>query len=173
MAPVVRRTWSLRGQTPTLFQRARHREKVSLAAALWLSSDGEPRRLSYRSLTDGYFNNIAVAAFLDDLVRQTDRPLTVVWDGGMMHKGEPIRNLLVRHRRLRLERLPPYAPMLNPVEQLWSWLKHGRLCNFAPLNAKDLQQAIHRELHSAQRDKNRIRSLWRACRLAPERTLLF
>lgn len=173
MAPLVRRTWALRGQTPLLLQRSRHREKISLAAALWLSGDGEPRRLSYRSLTDGYFNNLAVAAFLDDLVEQTDRPLTVVWDGGTMHKGEPIRNLLARRRgQLQLERLPPYAPMLNPVEQLWSWLKHGRLCNFAPLTAQDLHRAIRHELHCAQRTKSRIQSLWLACDLAPERTLL-
>ena len=34
-----------------------------------------------------------------------------------MHKGDPIRDLLSHFAgRLDLERLPPYAPMLNPVE---------------------------------------------------------
>jgi transposase len=171
MAPLVRRTWAPRGQTPSLRQRGRHREKVSLTAALWLSCDGEPERLSYRSLADAHFNNVAVAAFLNELMSQTDKPLTVVWDGGNMHRGDPIRDLLTHHRgRLRLERLPPYAPMLNPVEQLWSWLKYGRLCNFAPENLATMRQAIHRELRSAQRDRNRLQSLWKACDLA---TLLF
>lgn len=174
MAPLVRRTWAKRGQTPTLLQRGKHREKVSLVAALWLSSEGEPERLSYRSLADDYFNNVAVAEFLGELVSQTRKPLTVVWDGGNMHKGEPIRNLLSRHQgRLQLERLPSYAPMLNPIEQLWSWLKYGRLCNFAPENLPKLHQAIHRELRSAQRDQRRIQSIWKACELAPSRTLLF
>src|SRR4030042_3489790 len=40
MAPLVRRTWAVRGQPPVLVQRAGPREKVSVAAALWLS----PRR---------------------------------------------------------------------------------------------------------------------------------
>jgi hypothetical protein len=174
MAPLVRRTWAPRGQTPTLLQRGRHREKVSLAAALWLSSDGEPERLTYRSLANDYFDNVAVVGFLEKLVSQTRKPLTVVWDGGTMHKGEPIRQLLSRHQgRLHLERLPSYAPMLNPIEQLWSWLKYGRLSNFAPVNLTDLQGAIRRELHSAQRDRNRIQSIWKACELAPPRTLLF
>lgn len=174
MAPLSRRTWAKRGRTPTLFQRGRHREKVSLAAALWLSSEGEPVRLSYRSLADGYFNNVSVASFLDDLMAQTRKSLTVVWDGGNMHKGDPIRELLSRQGgRLQLERLPSYAPTLNPVEQLWSWLKYGRLCNFAPESLSKLHQAIHRELRSAQRDRNRIRALWSACELAPSRTLLF
>ena len=37
MAPLVRRTWAPRGQTPELAQRSGHREKVSVAAALGLS----------------------------------------------------------------------------------------------------------------------------------------
>lgn len=173
MAPLVRRTWALRGQTPDLLQRGRHREKVSLAAALWLSHEGEPQRLSYRSLADDYFNNVAIAEFLEALASQTEKPLTVVWDGGNMHKGDPIRDVLVRHRgRLHLERLPPYAPMLNPIEQLWSWLKYSRLCNFAPETLSTLHQAIHRELRSAQRTQSRIQSIWNACELAPTATLL-
>jgi transposase len=38
-----------------------------------------------------------------------------------------IREFLRRNTRLRLERLPAYAPDLNPVEFVWSWLKWGRL----------------------------------------------
>ena len=37
MAPLVKRTWALRGHRPVLFQKGKHREKVSLATALWLS----------------------------------------------------------------------------------------------------------------------------------------
>src|SRR5262249_56141343 len=40
LAPVVRRSWAPRGQTPILYQRGRAREKVSMIAALTLS----PRR---------------------------------------------------------------------------------------------------------------------------------
>lgn len=167
MAPLTRRTWAPRGCTPRLLQRGRHREKVSLAAALWLSFEGEPAGLSYRSIADGHFNNVAVAAFLDDLMLQTRRPITVVWDNGNMHRGEPIRELLACHGgRLHLERLPPYAPTLNPVEHLWSWLKYGRLCNFAPVDLATLHQAIQRELRKAQRSERRLESLWTACDLS-------
>ena len=136
-----------------------------------MDSHGQPERLSYRTLVDDYFNNVAVAAFLDDLMAQAPRTVTVVWDGGNMHKGDPIRDLLKRHgRRLRLERLPTYAPTLNPVEQLWSWLKYGRLCNYAAENLQSLCRAAHRELRSAQRTQSRLHALWNACELA---TLLF
>ena len=166
MSPLTRRTWALKGATPELFQRGRHREKISLAGALWLSSSGEPWRLSYQTIYDGHFNNVAVASFLTRLLTQTDRPVTVVWDGGNMHKGDPIRELLALHRgRLQLERLPSYAPMLNPVEQLWSWLKYGRLCNYAPVTLDELQLAIDRELRKAQRSTRRLQSIWNACAL--------
>ena len=37
MAPLVRRSWAPQGQPSLLPQKAAHREKVSVAAALWLN----------------------------------------------------------------------------------------------------------------------------------------
>jgi hypothetical protein len=37
MAPLARRTWSPRGRTPEQEQKSGTREKVSIAAAVWLS----------------------------------------------------------------------------------------------------------------------------------------
>jgi transposase len=34
--------------------------------------------------------------------------------------------------RIQLHFLPGYAPELNPVEFLWSWLKRHALANFCP-----------------------------------------
>ena len=43
-----------------------------------------------------------------------------------MHKGDPIQRLQDHFAdRLCLEGLPPWAPMLNPVEPLWGWLKYA------------------------------------------------
>ena len=167
MSPLVRRTWAPRGHRPVLYQRGRHREKVSLAAALWLSPQGDPERVSYRLLSDSHFNNEAVAAFLTDLIGMSDQPVTVIWDGGNMHRGQPIRDLLTRERgRVHLERLPAYAPMLNPVEQLWSWLKYSRLCNYAPHNVGELHGRAQKELNGIRRSRKRMRSFWNACDLS-------
>jgi len=58
-----------------------------------------------------------------------------------MHKGEPIDSLAAHFAdRLSLERLPPFAPMLNPAEPLWSWLKWERLSNFAALDVLTRQE---------------------------------
>src|SRR5207249_4750419 len=78
MAPLVRRTWAPRGQTPVLRQRGKHRERVSVAAALWVS----PHHLGlvFRTLVNDYFNNHRSAAFLEVLMREIPGRLIVIWD---------------------------------------------------------------------------------------------
>ena len=174
MAPLVRRTWALRGTRPTLHQRGKHREKVSVAAALWWAPDC-PKRLGlvFEILTNDYFNNHRSAAFLELLMREIPSKIIVLWDGGSMHKGDPIREAVQRFQpRLSLERLPPYAPMLNPVEPLWSWLKYSRLCNYAPPNARELQKIVARELATIREDPDFLKAMWHASDLPIPRALL-
>jgi transposase len=177
MAPLVRRTWSPCGHRPVLKQRGRHREKVSVAGALWWAPwrtwDEGPLGLVYQTLTDSYFNNERSAAFLEQLMRDIPEGLTVVWDGGQMHKGDPIRQAVERFRpRLVLERLPAYAPMLNPVEPLWSWLKGSRLCNAAPANAVELNRGVRRALNAVRNNPAFLRSVWQGSDLPLPRALL-
>jgi transposase len=173
MAPLVRRAWAPRGQTPVLQQRGKHREKVSVAAALWLPPGRDRLGLSFRTLVDAYFNNARVAPFLEALLDELGGRLVVVWDGGNMHKGDPIKELLGRvGDRLGLERFPPYAPMLDPVEPVWGWLKYGRLCNFAPRDAAHLNEEVVAELTALSKDQRLLRQLSHASDLPLPRTLL-
>lgn len=173
MAPLLRRTWALRGQTPKLVQHGGPRHKVSLAAALWLPPRRDRLGLFHRELVNAYFNNTQVVVFLEDFLTHHQGRWVVVWDGGPMHKGDPIRELLDRQRdRLTLERLPPYAPMLNPVEFLWGWLKYDRLCNFAPHDVTELHQVATGELRIIEPNQRRLRNLFKASELPLPRTLL-
>jgi hypothetical protein len=163
MAPLVRRTWALRGQTPQLLQRGKHREKVSLAIGLWLSPQRDRLGLIYRTLVNAYFNNQHVAGFLELLLREVPGRVVVLWDRGNMHKGDPIRSLVERFApRLCLELLPPWAPMLDPVEPIFSWLKYGRLCNFAPGNARELNKMVQAELDAIAHNQDSLRNFWHA-----------
>ena len=56
MAPLVRRTWTLRGQTPELAQEGGRRQKVSVAAALWLSPRRDRLGLFSRTLVNDSFD---------------------------------------------------------------------------------------------------------------------
>jgi hypothetical protein len=114
MAPLARRTWAPRGRTPGLVQKSGTREKVAVAAAVWLSPRRDRLGLYSHTLADGYFDSWHMAAFLEAMVKNLAGRFVVVWDGGPMHKGDPIRDLMSHFAdRLDLERLPPYAPMLN------------------------------------------------------------
>jgi transposase len=147
MAPLLRRSWALRGHPPKSTYKKRRREKVSVAAALWLSPLRHQLRLTYQTLVNGYFCNTEVAAFLGAVVPGLSDPVIVVWDGGPMHQGDPIRTLVEEWQgHLDIELLPPYASSLMPVEFVWRGLKYGRLCNFTPQGAEDLNEAVVREL---------------------------
>jgi putative transposase len=154
-------------------QKGRHREKVSVAAGLWLPPSLDRVGLWSRTLVNGSFDNARVAAALADAARALGNRVVVVWDGGGMHKGDPIRDLCGgRPWRFRFERLPPYAPMLNPVEPVWSWLKYGRWSNFAPRDAAHLNAVLAPELAALARDEDRLVNFFKASELPPPRKLL-
>ena len=157
-----------------LRQKANHREKVSVAAALWLSPQRDRLGLAFQTLVNGYFRNEEVADFLGYAVPALGGPVVVIWDRGTMHKGGPINDLVRDSRgQLELEPLPAHAWDLMPVEQLWSWLKYSRLCNFAPEGGRQLDEAVTRELDAIRDDQERLRSFFHASDLPLPRTLLW
>ena len=173
MAPLARRTWAPRGQTPELVQKSGTREKVSVAAALWLSPRRDLLGLYSQTLANDYFDNWYVAAFLEAMLQELTGRFVVVWDGGSMHKGDPIRTLVDHFaERLVLEMLPPYAPMLNPVEPLWSWLKWERRSNWGPRDAQELDARVIAELATVREDQAFLRNLFHASDLPLPRALL-
>jgi transposase len=173
MAPLVRRTWASRGQTPVLVQRSGRREKVSVAAAVCLSPRRKHLGLFFQTLVKDYYNNESSATFVELLVKRVRGPVVAVWDGGTMHKGDPIEKVLERlGPRLSLERLPPYAPELSPVEPLWSWLKYSRLDNFAPQDAYQLNEAVIAELSAIRGDQHLLKGFFHASQLPLPRALL-
>jgi len=156
-----------------MMQGAGRREKVSVAAALWLPPDRKSLRLSFQTLANQFFDPQYSALFLEALTHEVGGKVIVVWDGGPMHKGGPIREVLEHYsERLSLERLPPYAPQINPVEPVWSWLKHSRLCNYAPKSAVDLEGRVLAGLKQAAQDERLVKGFFLASELPPPRTLL-
>jgi putative transposase len=173
MAPLVRRSWAPRGHPPMMKQEAGRRQKVSVAAALWLPPLRDRLGLAYQTLVDGYFTNVEVAEFIGCAVEGLPGPVITIWDRGPMHKGNPIRELVDQSGgRLDIEPLPAHAPELMPVEQLWTWLKYDRLCNFAPENASQLNEVVVGELEAIRDDQRRLRNFFHASNLPLPRALL-
>lgn len=153
MAPVAR--------TPLLLQRARHRDKVSAAAALLLSPTRGHARLYAQTFPDTHVDTEVYSFFLRHVLRAVRGPLVLVHDRGNMHRGPAMRELCARCAdRLYVEQLPPYAPELNPVEYLWNWCKDKQLCNFAAHDVPELESAACGCLEHARHDQQRLRSFF-------------
>jgi transposase len=127
---VVRRTWSRCGQTPVLRHVGRNHKKVSAIAALCVSPDRREVRLYFQLLVDENFNSVAVLGFLQQLARHFDAPLLLLWDRAKIHRGLHTA-VFFDVMEWRQFHFPPYAPELNPVEYLWSYLKTNPLANLA------------------------------------------
>ena len=161
LAPLLRRTWAPRGQRPVSEQRASHRDKVSALAALTLSPIRGQPGLYFQTYPGEYIANADVALFLRQLLRHLRGQVVLLCDQGTMHKGDPIWAVIGDYAsRLTMAYLPPYAPDLNPVEWLWSWLKYSRLANYTAPGVAELDEAARRELGAALRSPQLLHSFF-------------
>lgn len=161
MAPLLRRTWSPRGHTPVLYQKTRHHRKVSVIAALW-SGPGTLRfSLYFRLHPDANINSVVVVSFLRCLLKEVSGTLLIVWDRFQPHRSQAVQKLLTGTDRLHVEFFPPYAPELNPVENVWSYTKMNPLANFTALDSDSLAATSRRALRSLQYNKDLLRSFFK------------
>ena len=169
--PLCRRSWAPKGRTPVLPVRGRHREKVNVIGALTVSPQARRLGLYFATDAEHTYNSLNVIRFLMDLLRQLPDKVIVIWDGASTHQGHLMREFLAMHPRLTLRRLPPYCPMLNPMESVWGWLKYGKLANFAPNDAEEIDEWAIEYLIELQHDRKLLRSLWKGSELPfPQRT---
>jgi transposase len=68
--------------------------------------------------------------------------------------------------RIELERLPAYAPELNPVEYLWANLKHHEMANFCPTNFQELSAFAKKKLARIRRRPKIVRACWKLSQLS-------
>lgn len=158
MAPLVRRSWAPRGRTPILYQTTRSREKVSIIAALAVSPKRRRVGLYFSLSPNANVTASWLVAFVRDLARHLQNPITLIWDRLPAHRGRTIRRFLERRKRCRVVFLPPYAPELNPVESFWSYLKTNPLANLAAPDAEHLSRLAHRQARTVQQRQALLRS---------------
>jgi transposase len=172
MMPLVRRSLAPRGQPLVLKHKAKHRQKVSVAAALTVSPVAGRAGMYFRTYPDSFVDAEKSASFVRQLLRHLRGQVIVVWDKGNMHKGPHIRKLLSDFPRLSLEPLPSYAPDLNAVEHLWSYGKYGKLSNYAALDVPELNRRVTAVLRATQKNRPLLHGFFDLAQLPfPERPL--
>jgi len=142
LLPAAVRTYAPCGHTPILqvFQTYDH---------LSVMSGITPHGWLFTMIRDEALNGLDSVHFLKHLLCQTDSKLLVIWDGSSIHRNQYIQDYLANGatKQIHLERLPAYAPDLNPDEGVWNHLKYVELKNMC---CSDLNH-LRRELNLAIR----------------------
>lgn len=161
MAPLVRRTWAQCGVTPILYQRTRSHEKVSAIAALCVAPTRDRVQLYFRLHPNKNVNADIAIAFLRCLLRKLQAPIVLVWDRLLAHRSLKVKTFIQGEPRLNVFHFPPYAPELNPVEAVWSYLKMNPMANYAAYELDTLTITSRRHARSLQRKPPLLRSFLR------------
>lgn len=66
---------------------------------------------------------------------------------------------------IQLERLPAYAPELNPVEYIWAYLKKHALANFCAHDLDHLSDTARRKLKFMQQRPKLVAAFWKQAEL--------
>ncbi len=154
LIPTVRRTWSLVGQTPIIRYRY-DRARISVIGGLSISP--KRRRLGlYFRLHDKNISHDEVHDFLWYLLKHLRGDVIVIWDGARIHHRKGLQTLCRRYPRLHLEKLPAYAPELNPIEATWHSVKLP-LANGQPDTIPQLGRTLLASLRTARASQRVLR----------------
>ena len=152
------RTWAPCGQTPILRSKLT-RDHLSVITAL--SEAGKVYSLTQPQAFDGP----GIVRFLKHLLAQIPGKLLVIWDGLPAHRGQAIKDFLAAGaaKRLHLERLPAYAPELNPDEGVWNLLKRRELKNRCCHDVDELRWELGLAIRRLRRTVDRLVACFRQC----------
>jgi transposase len=137
LLPAAVRTYAPRGRPPIL-RVPLSRDHLSVISAI------RPDGGLFLMAQERALNSVDVARFLRHLLQVIPDPLPVIWDGGPIHRGQPVKDLVaaVGPDRLLVERLPACAPELNPDEGIWNYLKRVELRNSCCRSLRHLRDAL-------------------------------
>ena len=100
-----------------------------------------------------------VVRFLKHLMRHIPGKLAIVWDGATIHRSTVVKAFLASGatKRILLERLPGYAPELNPDEGIWNYLKRVELKNVACPDVAHLRDELRKDIDRLRHKTSVIR----------------
>jgi transposase len=102
-----------------------------------------------------------IAPFLDHLYNKLHGHINLVWDSIKIHTAEPVNIFLALHPAMKTFFFPPFAPELNPVDNVWGYIKYNRLANFCPYDLVELRKHVRAELFRIQKRPDLLESMFR------------
>lgn len=158
------RTYAPKGETPQLYCDAKNKQYVSISGVI------TPAGKSYFEVRqmEG-FKQKGLTRFLDNMSKKIRKKLILIWDNAPSHKSQTIKDYLSKQDdeqpKIWMENIPPYSPELNPIEQVWAYLKK-KLSNQFFKNTSILRKAVEEELKKISQNKKLIISFFKQAELA-------
>ena len=153
LLPMVVRTYAPCGCTPIVHEYLSY-DHLSVIGAI------TPEGRLFLKTYEHSITSREVVAFLTQLLRLIPGLLLVIWDGNPTHRSKAIKAYLATGaaRRIHLEQLPGYAPELNPIEWVWSYLKVADLANLACDNLSALDTHLQKAKKMLQHKHEMIKA---------------
>ena len=137
LLPALVRTWAPVGEPPILHAPCRYDHLSTISAIT-------PNGQLLLHVQEQAYHGDDVVRFLEHVLRHIAGKLLIMWDGASIHRAQAIKDFLSAGaaHRIHLERLPGYAPDLNPDEGIWSYLKYRELKNVVCQNTTELRYEL-------------------------------
>ena len=150
LLPAAIRTWAPCGQTPEL--RYPLWDHLSVISGITMSGK------LYTRTQETAVTAHDIVAFLRHLLRHIKGKLLIIWDGLPAHRSQEVKRFLSNGgaKRIHLERLPGYAPDLNPDEGIWHYLKSVELGNVCCHHLQELRLELRRAIARLRHKKKII-----------------
>lgn len=124
--------WARRGSRPTAVRQTEYQY-------LWVLGAVCPETGHAEGLLSPQLNTKIVNLFLEQFSQTLapDEQVAMIWDGAGFHTSKQLKV----PANVTLIRLPSYSPELNPIENLWHYLKSHFWSNRAYADYEQLEQA--------------------------------
>jgi transposase len=160
LLPGVVKTYAPRARTPVV-EEWQTRDHLSVMGGV------TPQGKVYTLVRPRSLNGLNTIEFLLHLGRLAGDRLLVIWDGSPIHRRAEVSEFVAEARgAIVVERLPSYAPDLNPVEWLWRHLKEVELRNLSCLDLEQLHLEFHLALGRVRQKPRLMRSFFEGAELA-------
>ena len=157
LLPSLVATYAPVGQTPVLREVMSHDHLSAISA---VTPEGLLRMQVYAEPISG----MHVVRFLRHLWHSLPGDwFWFCWDGAPIHRGGAVQQFLAAAPagRFRVERLPGYAPDLNPAEGVWNTLKEDELANVSGPDLRQLRVELRAATQRLQHKPEVVRGFFR------------
>jgi transposase len=138
LLPGLVRTYAPRAQTPVIREK-QTRDHLSVMGGM------TPAGKVYTLVKQKSLNGLHCIEFLKHLRAVTGQRLLVIWDGSPIHRRALVTEFVDQSKgTIRVERLPGYAPDLNPWDEGgWNHLKNVQMSNLVCHDLEELHEQFH------------------------------